>query len=939
MLEEALQFVSVDRDAIATNRGFYFQYLSLLERWVENFINDRDSVLFTEVDEDIKEINDGITFTQLKCYSAPFSLNSKVLKSTLFAFYVHFLGNKSNVPIRFEFVTNTGLGKKEKLLNEWIANMPLIPGELKNSCERRIGAILLDELRLSLNIKKAKVSDADLRKKMIEGYGVLQDSVSENIEKFIDSLSWSFSDLRPDEAIEHIISKLRELVVNRRFAGRSPELLMDVFLSEIYRRSQNSNPDARRLDIRLMADILERTDDELRDIVDLKVSAIFRGEIDKLNQEITRIKSTQDSHGRRLDGLERLSKDSKLLAKEITLIPRINPESTIERDLMLSKVTEGLATSRHLNIVGAGGMGKSTLAKIFLDRHYQDFEHIIWLDVKQGIVQAMLSDEGIATNLDLSILNKELVFGTIVQKINQIEGDNLLVLDNLKIDKAIFQQLTSLKSWMILSTSRQKNPDCHNLLLDRLNLSQAKRLFEKYCNGEVEEGCFLEFIEFIEYNTLMIELVAKTITNSLDLTLEKVLIYLKDQQLDDRDLAIDVELEGEDKNIQIFSSLLATYELAGLSEDEQYLLEFFSILPNEEISITDIIDMAGQWSYKENKIFIVNQVNSLEKKGWLDRSGDKFSMHRLVQQSIIYNLRKDAGFSKLAFFIAWINARFVEAQKSNPTASLRFLKYGESILEAIKEPYRGQIYQPLLLLENEVLLLYTLFMTDVDVVDRWYNLIERTTSYRDGEEPFLATVLCNYGLALLQCDRNKEAESAFLQAYEIFSNSIEAPVGHLMSCLNNLGMVYVRSSDFKKFKEVMMKIEELRKKYQLGNDESSIMQGNVIALANDRAGNYEDARKIYEILIEIYNELPSDKKNIIQFAVVMNNYSINLYCQNLMGEAIFNQSLIIMNLEKRSISRDLNVFRTSLDLLYTFYKENGDTEKAEKLKIKYAVKI
>lgn len=50
-----------------------------------------------------------------------------------------------------------------------------------------------------------------------------------------------------------------------------------------------------------------------------------------------------------------------------------------------------------------------------------------------------------------------------------------------------------------------------------------------------------------------------------------------------------------------------------------------------------------------------------------------------------------------------LTKRFSEAHKNNLAAALRFLKYGESILDAIKEPFRKGIYQPLIVLENEVL--------------------------------------------------------------------------------------------------------------------------------------------------------------------------------------------------------------------------------------------
>ena len=66
MLEEILQIFDINTDAIATNRGFYYQYLSVLKKWINNFIEDNDIKTYTEVDDDIKEVGDNLVFTQIK---------------------------------------------------------------------------------------------------------------------------------------------------------------------------------------------------------------------------------------------------------------------------------------------------------------------------------------------------------------------------------------------------------------------------------------------------------------------------------------------------------------------------------------------------------------------------------------------------------------------------------------------------------------------------------------------------------------------------------------------------------------------------------------------------------------------------------------------------------------------------------------------------------
>ena len=70
------EFFEINTDAISTNRGFYYQYLVTLKKWILNYINQKENFIYCEVDDDIKEIGSKLIFTQVKCYSSVFSLKS-----------------------------------------------------------------------------------------------------------------------------------------------------------------------------------------------------------------------------------------------------------------------------------------------------------------------------------------------------------------------------------------------------------------------------------------------------------------------------------------------------------------------------------------------------------------------------------------------------------------------------------------------------------------------------------------------------------------------------------------------------------------------------------------------------------------------------------------------------------------------------------------------
>ncbi|WES96526.1 hypothetical protein P2W68_16965 [Chryseobacterium arthrosphaerae] len=147
-----------------------------------------------------------------------------------------------------------------------------------------------------------------------------------------------------------------------------------------------------------------------------------------------------------------------------------------------------------------------------------------------------------------------------------------------------------------------------------MDFDEAKQLFEKYVSDPVDKTTLSEFFVLVDYNTLLIELVAKTIQNSLDLTLPSFIHYLKDQQLDDLDLEIDIELERTLGNVQLFTFLENTFKLSGITNEEGPILDFLALLPSE-VDINDLIDIAGSDNRKVNTPFFLNTIQKLSQKG------------------------------------------------------------------------------------------------------------------------------------------------------------------------------------------------------------------------------------------------------------------------------------------------------------------------------------
>ncbi len=235
MEDQFLKFFDSNKDAVFTNRGFYYQYLVVLKKWITNFINESDVITFTEVDNDVKEVGEVLYFTQIKCYSSTFSFASSELQKAVFDFFILELKYKSLFgEQKFCFYTNTSVAKKEKLLLSWIAEPTLSDAKLKDMAVKKVREIIKDEFNIRKNkkISSAKNEQTKLEiKDLADKFKTLINS--DSLTFFVEKLQWEFKNERPELAIESLQYEIMTLLGNKKFLSRPVSLLLNAFLSEI----------------------------------------------------------------------------------------------------------------------------------------------------------------------------------------------------------------------------------------------------------------------------------------------------------------------------------------------------------------------------------------------------------------------------------------------------------------------------------------------------------------------------------------------------------------------------------------------------------------------------------------------------------------------------------------------------------------------------------
>ncbi|MCB0463286.1 MAG: hypothetical protein KDC81_11335 [Flavobacteriaceae bacterium] len=942
MRERIIDIFGSETEATATNRGFYYQYLCVLKKWINNFVNDKNVETQTEVEDDIKEVGEQLIFTQVKSYTSSFSLNSTEIKKSIFNFFILYLKYKSlNEDISFCFTTNSSISPKEKLLSKWVNDVSFTDSSLHTLCTKKVKEILIKEVKIKKNKKSQKNITQEEREKIKavsqETITVIKDEVS----SFIKNIFWEFEDLSPEDSIKNIKEEIYTILQDSKFENKPVNVLFSVLLSEIYKSSQNKKQEERSLNKNIILNLLKQTDDELKELVNRKLTRLLQIEYEILKHDVEQIKVRQIAHELEINALKSQSSSiPTAYPKNLNLLPDIYTSEILGWENFLIKVNDNLEEKKMVLIHSEGGMGKTSFAKKYIKNH-DHYDHLIWLNVEHSIPNSILLDDVLITNLGIELSTSNDIsqsYNLILNELNKINGNNLIIIDIQKCEDEFseIKSLASLSSWKKLVLTRSYHKTMPSIKLPRISFEDAKQIYLSYSSKhQVKDSLLLEFFNYIDYNVLVIELAAKTIENSYDITLNSLLTSIKKQRLDDENLSIDIDINDEVKPIKFFNFLIEKFSLPNLKSKEINYLAFLILLPSYNILVEDLILINGKDFYDENKVHIINVLNALEKKGLIEFSDDRLriNIHKIIQEVLIYRERKQLNpFVTNMFFITWLSSRIEEGYNS-PKKSFRFLRYAESILDSIKEPYRRSVYQPLLLLENELLFTKRFYFKSKNQLPKLIDLAERAEKHLASDDISLGVMYNNLALGYAENKNSKDAIDYFKRALYIFRNNIPKTIKNVIVTSNNLSNTYLKEGDlentFIHFKEV----QKLREKHDLYNDQQLSIEYRILAKSFALGGDYNSAIKHILSGIALHKSLSNKNRNDFYLAAYYSELSSLFLKKDNIEDAILNQELGIKILEDMNLDRSEYLFNM-YQVAALLYKFDGQHDKEIEIKKK-----
>lgn len=536
--------------------------------------------------------------------------------------------------------------------------------------------------------------------------------------------------------------------------------------------------------------------------------------------------------------------------KILTYLPKIAISEIIGRDNEIQILKNALAQNNKAIIInGIGGIGKSSIAKLYVHNTYNDYDHILWVDDNSfndsdidkttSIIDSFITNTVLINNLKISLqenftpLEKMLL---ILNKIQNIHGNNLLVIDGASNDiMQYFESIPGKPNWNVLLTSRDKFSNHYELNITSLDDEFAERLFYSHYKIERNNNIHTLF-EQIGNHTLTIELYAKT-ANKRNILIDDLVKAINDEGLNISKVAnVRVDHQLNKDLINPFDYLNRIFSIVKLSKEEIEILNYFSVLPSLPINYSDL-KLIFQIPSDDNDFFEL--ISELVSSGWINHDKNHYWMHQVIQAVIRNKLKPN--FKSCELLIGSLSKLLKVEFDENPLNKINYVLLAENVAQFIKD--------------EENLIMVNFLMT----------------------------------LGLREGDLSNFSKDIYFQnrALVILENNFFQNLEHLATCYNNLQHAY-------------KELGEVDKALACQLTAVMIQEKTLDKFHPDLGTSYNNLSLIYQILGKIEEAYNFQKKAIIiaenaldsnhpHLANAYSNFSLLLYDSDYLEEAIIYQ--------------------------------------------------
>ncbi len=535
---------------------------------------------------------------------------------------------------------------------------------------------------------------------------------------------------------------------------------------------------------------------------------------------------------------------------DIKPVPYFTGRETELQDLR-QRIEEG---RKSVLVSGMGGIGKTHICrKLFeeyLNKHAKGenipFCHIGYIEYS-GDMGSSLQNCLKFKEQDKPGQNQEAAWREL--EYLAADGKMLLFVDNVNIPAKKDEGLKRLKSipGAVVLTSRRTSfsKEFEPYRIGFLNVGQCKNIYERIRYEDSGREVPVEEIPDLEYiieklaakHTITIEFLAH-LAQTKHWTVKK----LRDE-LEEKGFQLGYKDE-EDELVNIQKSYETLYDLSGLTEAEQNILEAFSVFPYIPLAA----ETCNQWLLADAGVSEDDDIlTGLYEKGWLqfDMEHESYSLHPVFAK-FIYEKCKPGAETHHGLIEAC--QEYLEIPESGSVLECqKYIPFAENIVEKID---MGETVEQAEFMDSLAFLLY-----HKGEYKKAEGLFGKTLLIGEkvlGEEhPYTVESYNNLARVYYRQGKYKEAEELYEKTLLIYEKVLGEEHPSTATSYNNLAVIYESQGEYKEAEELYKKALLIREKI-LGAEHPDIANSyNNLAGVYDKQGKCRKAEELYKKALTI----------------------------------------------------------------------------------------
>ena len=469
------------------------------------------------------------------------------------------------------------------------------------------------------------------------------------------------------------------------------------------------------------------------------------------------------------------------------------------------------------------GTGKtSVVASFALSEEYAAaYNHIAYISLNATPLTSFhLQIKKVFFDNFSQLTENNVTFEELWDTLENISGDNLLIIDNIESNKQIMELLQSIgttSAWNILLVTFRKIDAYNNLLLPHLLEGYATDLFQKYCDkAKGSKTLTQKLVEHLEYNLLLIEFTAKKANKFKSENIEQIMkLYAEvDRRTPHLKHLINPELRFTQMQTErkILKYLLALYEeeAHNLTKSQKDYLRYFAVLPSKSLTFNKLCLLFG--ISQDDQHAFSDDLLELASKNWLKVFGNSFMMHQAVQLVMRKKLKPDGDNCKqiIKEIVSYLHNNALR----NFEEGREFVTYGLQIVDTMEHDN-----ELIANLSNNLAIMVEAFGDLTLSVNLLLRTAEIEENILDEYDPALAITYDNISIAFNKLHNYKLELEYAEKAMDIKETALQENDLELADSYRELAVIYNKVEDYEKAIEYIDKALDIYKEELAPNDE------------------------------------------------------------------------------------------------------------------------